>query len=235
MIDMVKRIWVLTELECQKVDSVVRHLDNFWIQRHQLAPFYTLGAASYIDAAQDQTSYYTKAMLYNTVLYDALTWLYEKLIVTLEQHLHVPVIYLDWAALPGFHIYLDSKLFELPAFVSTHFDCQYQYLIWEDREDIAAMQMLSFTLPISLPSSGAGLNTWDISGEDAMKLSKEELGRLTQSALKTFHPYYLGQLILHSGHLVHQATLGDEIQPGDSRVTLQGHAVLRQKSWNLYW
>jgi len=74
--------------------------------------------------------------------------------------------------------------------------------------------VITFTLPLSLPE-GSGLHMW-------------------QGDVKTFYPYEVGQLVIHSGLLTHQAVLrcAGRVSP---RVTLQGHGVQRNNNIALYW
>ena len=75
----INNIGLLTQEECQKVRSVVYDLKKFWIKRNSIFPFYTLGAASYLDAVKKPEKYYHMATEYNPILEQQLTWLYQKL------------------------------------------------------------------------------------------------------------------------------------------------------------
>lgn len=48
---------LLTEEECSKVLSTVYELKEFWLKRNPDIPFYTLGAASYLDAVKEPQDY----------------------------------------------------------------------------------------------------------------------------------------------------------------------------------
>jgi hypothetical protein len=232
--DTIASLNLLTERECQEVSSTIYGLREFWLQRRALLPFYTLGAASYLDAVKVQQEYYDKAKCYNSILKEYLEWLYKQLADVLSKHLKAPVRYLDAAGLPGFHIYLAHKLFEQPL-ASVHYDLQYRLLRWECPDQTDFTHPLSFTLAISLPKFGGGLNMWSIGHQEAIRMNKAQLKDLIKSRVKSFYPYQLGQLILHSGHTLHQAAPAKDIQPEDTRITLQGHALLSQGSWQLYW
>ena len=234
MNDTISRLSLLTEQECWEVRSVVQELKDFWLQRNPTLPFYTLGAASYLDAVEDQQDYYSKAQIYNPILRDRLGWLYERLADTLAQSLKAPTSYHDELALPGFHVYLACKLFEQPI-ASIHCDSQYKLVNWKSPSDIDFAHPISFTLAISLPKFGGGLNTWDLHYQEIIKLSHVEFVQLLKSRAKNYHPYQIGQMILHSGHTVHQAAPGKNIQPDDERITLQGHAFFNQGCLELYW
>ncbi|NJK66410.1 MAG: hypothetical protein HC941_07625 [Microcoleus sp. SU_5_3] len=70
MVDKISSLSVLTLSECQEIRSLVYALKECWLKRDSFVPFYTLGAASYIDAAKNQQDYYRKAQLYNPILRD---------------------------------------------------------------------------------------------------------------------------------------------------------------------
>jgi hypothetical protein len=225
---------VLSELECEIACSTVHSLKESWIHRHAFAPYYTLGSASYLDARVKNHNYYDLAKVYNLTLKENLNWFYQKIVKALELHLQAKVSLTKTSALPGFHIYLGFKLFELPV-ASIHCDLQYNLVKWEKPEQTDFNNPISFTLPIALPKKGGGLNLWDITYQDTLKANKQELKELAKSKQKTFYPYQLGEMIVHSGLTVHQAIVGKDLKQGEDRITLQGHALFSQGSWQLYW
>lgn len=225
---------LLTQEECQKVRSIIYELKEYWLKRDPYLPFYTLGSASYIDAAKDKQDYYKKAERYNSILRERLGWLYERLADTLAQFLKAQTSYQHTLALPGFHVYLACKLFEYPI-ASIHCDLQYKLVNWESLDKTDFTEPISFTLAISLPKFGGGLNTWDLHHQEIIGIPQSELEQLAKSRIKSFYPYQVGQLTLHSGHTFHQAAPAKNIQPEDERITLQGHSIFSQGSWQLYW
>jgi hypothetical protein len=231
---MLSDINLLTQEECSKVCSVVYGLKEFWIQRHPLLPFYTLGAASYLDAASGGSDYYGKAKRYNPILRDHFAWLYKRLADTLAHQLGANLVYRDTFARPGFHIFLAHKAFEQPM-ASIHRDLQFQLLDWESSEEVNFANPISFTLTISLPKLGGGLNLWNIYHEDIDGLIQSEITQLVRSREKKFYPYEVGKLVLISGLQLHQISQGQKLLPGDARITLQGHGLLCQDTWQLYW
>jgi hypothetical protein len=232
-VEEINTINLLSESECNRISSIVHQLKNSWIHRHFSAPFYTLGAASYLDANRDNNNYYGLAELYNSILKEHFSWLYKKLAKSLAQYLQAPVLLTSMAAIPGFHIYLPFKLFEFSV-TSIHFDLQYKLVNWKSLEQTSFENPLSFTLPISLPRGG-GLNLWDITYQDWLKIPKQELKELLKSKPKSFYTYQLGKMVVHSGLTIHQAVIGQNMQPNEQRFTLQGHALYSQGNWQLYW
>ncbi|WP_427158674.1 hypothetical protein ACQFX9_22600 [Aliinostoc sp. HNIBRCY26] len=230
---MLTQIELLTEEESRKVYQTVHELKENWIQRHPLLPFYTLGLASYIDVPQDKPGYYKQAKYHNSILRDRLGWLYTKLANILEEHLQAPITYPENLALPGFHIFLSHPVFTQPV-GSIHFDKSYMFH-WEPTKDVDFSHPISFTLTISLPKNGGGLNVWDVEFAEAKQLNNSDLEKLAHQCHKTFYPYQVGSLVLHSGHAIHQIAPATNLQPGDERITLQGHGVRYQNCWQLHW
>lgn len=224
---------IFSEKECEEVRNTIYELQEYWMQRHAIAPFFTLGTASYLDAKKDKKNYYSQAQHFNLILQKELSWFYEKLVTILGKLLNDSACYLDKAGLPGFHIYKSHKFFELPV-TSVHCDLQYQNLDWKI-EETDFTQPISYTMAIALPHSGGGLNTWDIDYEEIRGKAPEYLKQLLQIREKTYLAYEIGKLVLHSGHKVHQAAPGKDLQDGDDRITLQGHALFSRGSWQLYW
>ena len=234
MRDTISSVSVLTQQECREVRSVVYELKEFWLKRNPFIPFYTLGAASYLDAAKDQQEYYTKAQIYNPILSERLGWLYKRLANVLAQSLQAPISYQHSLAMPGFHVYLACRLFEQPI-ASIHCDSQYKLVNWNFPNETDFNNPISFTLAISLPKFGGGLNIWNLHYQEILQISNAEFVQLIKSKAKSYYPYQVGQLILHSGHTVHQVAPARDIQLNDERITLQGHAIFSQSRWQLYW
>ncbi|MGD1909807.1 MAG: hypothetical protein ACFB2X_02745 [Rivularia sp. (in: cyanobacteria)] len=232
--DSVSTIDLLTEEECLKIRSVVDNLQEYWVQRAPDLPFYSLGAASYLDAVEDNAIYYQKVKLYNPILSDNFDWLYQKLAQKLSSILDDPVIFQETLALPGFHIFKAHKAFEQPM-ASTHRDLQYKLLNWEEPEKIDFNNTLSLTLAIALPHDGGGLLTWDLHHDNMQTITNEQINSIIAQGAKHYHPYEIGKFVLHSGHEVHQIAPGQNLQPLDERITLQGHCLRTQDSWWFYW
>jgi hypothetical protein len=201
---------LLTAAECLEVRTSIYNLQDAWIQRHPSLPFYTLGIASYLDASQNnQAEYYDRAK-------------------------QSAVSYAENLALPGFHIFQADRQFEQPI-AAIHTDVNHQLFTWHSDEPIDFDRSLSFTLAISLPKLGGGLNLWDLSHHEIIERPPAEVKGLIESRSKSFHPYKIGSLVLHSGNIVHQIAAGKNLQADDERITLQGHSLYCQGSWQLYW
>ena len=116
-----------------------------------------------------------------------------------------------------------------------HCDLQYKHLDWSGYGEVDFERPLSFTLALQLPSCGGGLNVWDFEYRESLGLSKDEIRQLFNQRRQHVHPYREGFCALHSGHLVHQIAPIPQTKDGEARITLQGHALLCDGVWRLYW
>lgn len=215
---------VLDKLACSFWAEKVMALRAHWTHRHPSMPFYTLGMAAYLDAvasaarADGQPPYYAAVLRrhHNRQLQEHFTALLTMACDALGSWTQKPALCDPvGTALPGFHIHLAHPVFS-QLVASKHRDLQFQ-LVFPGRA-VASTQVLTFTLPLSLPE-GAGLNLWPMKHEDDQA---------------KFHLYKLGHMTLHSGLLTHQAVLfpGDHQPP---RIMLQGHALIEEDKVLLYW
>lgn len=230
---MITEINLLTAEECLNVCSIVHELKKFWIQRHLLFPFYTLGAASPYDVPVNKQGYYQKAKYFNAILNNSLELLYVRLANSIVKQLGMPVSYPANLALPGFHIFLSHPVFEQPV-GAIHCDKSYMFH-WQPAEGVDFNHPLSFTLAVRLPTEGGGMTLWDLPYEEVKGLNHSEIEQLASTRQNHFHPYTVGTLLLHSGLIVHQIAPGKNLQSDDERITLQGHALLCKGSWQLHW
>ncbi|MCE5317321.1 MAG: hypothetical protein LLG04_08155 [Parachlamydia sp.] len=224
----------MTPEEAKSTLEKVMALKERWIDRSQgFYPFYSLGANLYIDSSSDDDSIYRKkAQEQNPILMANFSGLYDKLIALFQEVYDVPVTFVDGFALPGFHIFLASKVFYEKG-GSNHFDMQYQKIKWP-YADIDYDNPISFTCPVALPMAGAGLQYWDITQDMVEKMSGTEFAK-ARAVEPHYLGYSLGKLVLHQGLLLHQIAPTKEINPGDARITLQGHGLLCDGALRLYW
>lgn len=228
---------ILTKEECMQVRTAVHNLSNHWTQRAQPpCPFFTLGAASYMDAAETSDMYIHKAQQDNVVLWKHFDWLYERVRTAVERYVGNPAVYKEEFALPGYHIWLTQAIMTQPV-ASIHFDLQYMQLPWSSSDSPDVTRPLSFTLPISMPAKGSGLNWWDINYEEFLEAYKLGLVKSTSDVKHAmqYYPYTCGQLVLHSGQMLHQIAPTAEVNETDERITLQGHGLYCNGQWQLYW
>lgn len=220
---------VLTEGACADWREALHEVREAWTQRHPLAPFFTLGAASYLDA---RGGYGAIAQAANPVLAGRFGPLQERVRQALETHLGAPVVLTARFALPGFHIFQAHPAFERPV-ASIHCDLQHLSLPWDPGADLS--RTITFTLPVALPATGGGLDAWAIELDEWADLEKEQRVQLLKTRQRAHHPYALGRLELHTGRFVHRIAPSRGMHEGEERVTFHGHGVLVDGAWELYW
>ena len=226
---------LLDHTECARICQQLDELQSQWIHRNPELPYYTLGAASYLDAAQNQALYTSQAERYNPVLDECFGWLFDRVGGVLAEHIGAPFMLAPEAARPGFHIFGFHREFRKPI-ASIHFDRQHEDVPWQNAHELDMTELISFTLPICLPLSGGGLHTWDLRWRDFSRIDGMFAPELLAHWLPiTYVPYEQGTLMVHSGNLLHQIAPAPAMQPGDRRITLQGHAIKRNGVYQLYW
>ena len=257
---MINRVKTFTKEDCNKIETTVDSLDKLWINRSctrrfsyenkmhiSRAPFWTLGAVSYLDHVKSGDQYDKHRDYLNPVLYKKFNWIYEIITEKLQEALGEPVVIDKFLAHPGFHIFAAKtgttiepeymKMFEQPL-GSVHVDVQWEehHDYWQKFDKVNLEDTLSFTVPIKLPSGGGGLYTW---ADEVNPYSFNYTTNETKlSELK--HPcvtnlYNEGEMIYFIGHLLHQMMPGVNVQPTDRRITVQGHGQKCDGVWRLYW
>ena len=257
---MIHRVKTFTKEDCNKIETSVDNLDKLWINRsctrrfsyeNQMrisrAPFWTLGAVSYLDHVKDPEQYEKHRNYVNPVMYKKFNWIYEIICERLQSDLKEPVVIDGFLSHPGFHIFsgktgdlIEQEYLELfqESLGSVHVDVQYEEHIeyWKTFKRVDFNNTLSFTIPIKLPSGGGGLYTW----EDKVNpysfnytTNKNKLDELESPSIPNL--YTEGEMIYFIGHLLHQMMPGVKVQPDDRRITVQGHGVKCDGTWRLYW
>lgn len=242
MQDKFETIPILSPEECQRVYESVISLKEFWSCRRPPVPFYTIGAASYIDSggyfASEKTrnikGYKALAAKINPLLKQHLDWVYPKIFKVVQEKTGHPVALEESMALPGFHIFQapeSKELTELLAKTPVHFDVQYSDLDW-NYDDIDYDHLISFTLAIRMPKAGSGITYWDANYNDYKDVPIPQIARQTKSH---YLPYKEGELLLHDGLTLHQIKPMHNPLPGDERITLQGHCLLCDGVLRVFW
>jgi len=227
---------LLTEDEAERAWRGVHELRPRWTRRDPTLPFFTLGAASYLDATNGRfAAYRDLARSYNPLLRKHFDWLLERLAEAFSRHVGKPAVYADALALPGFHIFQAHPAFAADA-ASVHYDLQYQGIDWNAIGPVDTSDQRSLTLAIRLPAAGAGLRIWDIDAREMAALAPErQRERRAANRRPTTVAYRVGRLVIHSGHHLHQIAAMRDQAPDDERVTLQAHAVSGPEHWVIYW
>jgi hypothetical protein len=231
---MVSQFDCLSADECLQIQRQLHALKDQWESRMGDLPFFTLGSASYMDAAKKGEFYYKmKAKRFNPLLKQHFGPMYARVAEAIERETGKPVVYEEHYGYPGFHIFLHSEAFEYNI-ASLHFDLQFQELTWRYK-DIDYEHPLSITLPIALPKSGGGMYCWDIQHKDVKELSKGQLDKMAQEQEPVLIEYQVGQAVVHEGLLLHQIAPAEGMKQDDERITLQGHGLCCNGVWHLYW
>lgn len=240
-----RRAQVLDAAACREIAAAVHALRGLWVARDEAA-FHTLGAALYLDAPRPETlarfgvpapapdQYARQMACSNPVLREYFGPLYVALATALRDLLNADVRYAEGCALPGFHRFGAAAIYARGTAHVPHFDRQYECFAWPPDAEIDFAQTISVTLPIRLPRAGGGLKVWNLALDEVLALGQEAARARAATMRAAVHPYRIGELVCHPGHLLHQ------IQPwhaeaGDERLTLQAHAVFYAGAWQLYW
>jgi hypothetical protein len=238
---MLRILHLLSTSDCTSLHQRIKTVKFFWTDRNPEQPgqVYTLGAAAYLDARQEQVGAetYSKTIeAANKFLLTHFCSLYEDLRLTLQAFLGKTCCYSSDLALPGFHIFLARRLCHMRDLIP-HFDQQFSLLppLASADPDTA----ISFTLPIALPSAGGGLDYWEITPKDLQRdlaSGKVSSARDYQNReQQKYLPYVPGKVVLQERVLLHRIAATPHVSDEDERVTLQGHAIVRGAEYVLYW
>ena len=235
---LVDAIPLLTVEETRKVVADIHAERAKWTTRNPDTEFqfYTLGAASYLDACDGRfEGYQESARHLNPVLTARFGWLHERLRNAVATAVGGAVRHDERLALPGFHIFLYHPGHGSQK-ASLHYDLQYELVDWTPIGTPDIPSQLSLTLALALPASGGGLLVWNINRMDIMRLTADgRTAHMRANRFATMHPYAVGSLALHSGHQLHQIAPTPDPQPEDQRITLQAHMLRVNGQWVMYW
>jgi hypothetical protein len=222
-----KLVEFLTREECDRVFADVLSLRDLWKPFPNplgVKPLYYLGAAKYIE---EHSNYREHAGQMNVILEQKFRHVYDKLIGFFQRELGAPVRLWEGGAYPGFHIFVRHWMSRYPI-ASLHYDkINARPSTWGDR---LIEGFFSFTLPIRLPSKGAGLFVFDETAADV----PPHLKPLLKFREKTKVEYREGTLVIHDGLTYHMIAPSD-IEDGEYRMTMQGHGLLIDGAWHLYF
>lgn len=227
--------------EREKIYNQVHGLKEHWILRGNTPideiPHYTLGAAAYLDGLEFGLDYYHKIIRqFNPILWENFEWLYTKTQKFFEEKYQVKCeFYTDYAALPGFHIFLEDFAFEIELF-SKHVDIQHRFLNWGDL-DVDLNEQISFTAYVKLPALGGGMKIWEERESDFEEVSFHDIQGHLKDKPGKYTEFQEGQIVIHDGQNFHQIAPYKEVQEGDERLSFQGHIVKSKdhKTFYFHW
>jgi hypothetical protein len=242
------RIPVLDAEAAARVLATVLAERDAWLQPDARRDAHVLGCGSYL--AFEPVAYQRHRRTVDALLRDRFSDLYASVGAALTDVLsevHAgPLVFPPDRALPGFQILRVGDDLGDPRgiFGGAHWDWNFLNVDWSPPlpEAIDLSTVASFTLPISLPRAGSGLKVWGTLSSAEVAAYADEHGIKHWDAIAALlpahhcelHPYRVGELVVHSGHLVHQVPPWER-QAGDARITLQGHAIFHDRKWQIYW
>ncbi len=223
--------------EAREIVTVVDRLSPYYTSRFMESglEFWTLGTSVYIDLdkAHGEGSRYTKS-----IMSGELHSFYEKVFSTLSAHFGVPVSSPRFVNQPGFHIF--KNLSGLPRGVA------YGGAIHKDRQFESSLftfpytDVLSFTMILEEPSLGSSVNYWDDDSlSDRMETKyfcgeSDDLKRDLLAGVKSYD-YKVGEICVHDGQTLHQIANMVDVLEGERRISLQGHGVLTDTGYIVYF
>jgi hypothetical protein len=222
---------VLSFQECEAVRDRLFALKEHWKSRSDGGGFFTLGAASYLDAVGRHGSYVKEAHETNSILRANFSWLGERVRKGFVELLGHPVSYHEECALPGFHIfkYEGGDLSGDRPSGRAHFDLQWMHAMQGGRPE----GTLSFTLPIQEPLGGCSLEIWP-AHHDAIPRGFDAAKYAASHPSQTLW-YTPGRMVVHDGLLLHAIGRASVVAPKGYRITYQGHGAKLPGGWKLYW
>lgn len=247
---------LLSESETEEYLSKLISLKNEWRQWTDgdiNMPYYVMGATSYADARINKKIYYKIKNYYNKILLDNFSDLYEKILYELNKCIG-PSELEDSLAYPGFHIMGDEDPYPQKIIIDfpddyidkRHQDHIYNYhldTLKNKYSDVNTDENFSFTLSLKLPRGGAGLSLWTggelkkYKSDSQFELDIEEKGFYKNRNVEEpdVVPYTEGKMFIFSGNIFHQVAPIYQCYSDDRRITLQGHSVLCDGVWRVYF
>jgi len=205
-------IEVFTPDECASISEEVLKLDPFLVDR---GGFWTLGAATYQD---DPKAYPAIANAFNLIIERAFGKMHDIVNKVLSEHFGTPVGSMTSGfGLPSFHVF-DHTSNGMQGHI--HIDEPYTRV---DFQGVEWHDPFSFTLPVSIPTAGAGVDFWwGVTDEDIEKYTADPEMEIPEPE---FVPYELGKVYIHDGMTPHRIASVAPVPEGELRITLQGHGV----------
>jgi hypothetical protein len=227
----------LAKGECAELTALVLSLRPLWRKMRRPgplrdAPYFRLGS-SFEGEPSSLRAYIKESRSMNPLMRRHFSGLYAKLLAALSDFLAAPVRFREDASLPGFQILESDPIFGkfgLP----WHTDFDSVRLKW--KRPLTRDGLRTFTLPISLPTSGATLDVKDIVYNGLIRHTPEFAAALERASVIARHPHKLGRILIQDGQRYHRiGMLRPPFIKGENRISLQGYAVRQGASWELHW
>jgi hypothetical protein len=203
--------------ECKKIKNIILNHRNLWKKKKYI--LYSFGNSSYLNDPMDQNSIQES----NKFMLNLFPNLYSKLLFFLKDKLQRDVKFKEDGYIPGFHIFPETKIFQYNV-ADFHTDGQYTRNDWYGKCDFN--NTISFTLAIDLPKDTSGLYIFEATDKTPLEKAKK--------SKKALIKYDIGKIFLHTGNNYH-IMKPSKIEKGEYRLTFQGHGVLCDNIWYLFW
>ena len=194
-------------IDTDKIAEKVFNLKEYWISRSNEFPFHTLGRNAYQDGKTP--AYQEDIKKLNPILRKEFDVTYRIIIDHLSNQFNEKVYFNNELAYPSFHIFESHPLLLTHAGL-WHRDKPHELFGLESIDPYA------FTIAIKLPTGGGGLD-------------------YVEDGMQRYLPYQEGEIIGHSGQLLHRMASLKKYVPNEYRITLQGHLIRINGALNMFW
>ena len=238
-----RQIPLLTPGQCREWVSRILDLRPRWLS-HWDPPRCTLGASAYdMNKGNEAIIVYIQHRnTYNKLLRETFGDLYRRLLDCLEACYDRECMLAEHLGHPSVHILEGDSIPGRVTEPHRHCDAYFHNAFFASKLGVDGaclpdLPQFSFTLPLRLPSGGGGMNIWDLSLADYARYEAEgrDVSEIADSRGKRAIPYGEGVLITHGGLYLHEIMPVDVIRDGDIRITMQGHGVLINDVYRLFW
>lgn len=224
----------LDSAECIRAGKLVERIRSNWISRYKL---HTVGTTTHMDwrHGPPEPSVVEEMNRSNLLIRGCFAFVFTKIKSELESLLNAPVKLVDWIPVPGCMIYNGPVVGKIED--RSHIDLQFELHDWSRFKDIDFSNPITFTLPIRLPSYSSGVKFWPrrVHSKYSEEHQIDQFIKFVDPGVERFVPYKVGMMVVHPGTYLH-AIENDEAGIDETpRITLQGHALLCDGVWRLYW
>ena len=217
--------YLFSEEECEQITNSLHEMMNLWQNRYANT-FFSVGALSYLDEGYDYIDNINK---YNLILANNFMWAYDKIQQYYQKNIDKPITYgtdrPHTKAFPGFHIFQNAAILNQNKWgASIHTDSPELKHTWESE----IIEVFTFTISIKSPAVGSGLRFWTDTKSWVSPIYYDNCSSDMQKILEreaVYIPYKIGHIYEHIGDVYHQIATEGNFNPGEKRITLQGHLV----------
>ncbi len=232
-----RHLQLLEDTEAAAIADWIRSRREQWTPLHPLAPAFILGTAAYIEdkgQASDWNRYAEKVATTNPMLEEGFGDATRRILDAMGDAYNATFFTDPGFGLPGAHIFEPSPHF-LNRFASTHFDRQWELLDLTGYDGVDSSRILSFTLPLELPTGGGGLLLWPKVADPTHEAGRGKTPPRPEDMDRVEVEYTVGELVVHDGWHLHEMAPFRSADGDRARITLQGHAISCDRGWLVHW